>query len=257
MKKILALLMAMVMLVSAAGCQSKGSGKEMSAEEVYKSAMEKTNALQDTDMTMNMDMNMAVGGEELTISSDIALKAAGLTTEEMQMNMSMGMELMGQAVDMNMYYKDGYFYTEMAGQKAKQASDVEAAVDQVEDSTAMGGIGAEAMKELEMEAKDNGEYEISFVADGSKLTDYVDSVMGQLSDVLGPDADANMTVGDVTGTALVNKDGYIAQESMTMVMTMTVEGQEITLTLNMDAVYNNPGQAVTVEFPDLSDFVEA
>ena len=112
MKKILALLMAMAMLVSAAGCQSKGSGKEMSAEEVYKSAMEKTNALQDTDMTMNMDMNMAVGGEELTISSDIALKAAGLTTEEMQMNMSMGMELMGQAVDMNMYYKDGYFYTE-------------------------------------------------------------------------------------------------------------------------------------------------
>ena len=142
MKKILALLMAMAMLVSAAGCQSKGSGKEMSAEEVYKSAMEKTNALQDTDMTMNMDMNMAVGGEELTISSDIALKAAGLTTEEMQMNMSMGMELMGQAVDMNMYYKDGYFYTEMAGQKAKQAMDVEAAVDQVEDSTAMGGIGA-------------------------------------------------------------------------------------------------------------------
>ena len=43
MKKILALLMAMAMLVSAAGCQSKGSGKEMSAEEVYKSAMEKTN----------------------------------------------------------------------------------------------------------------------------------------------------------------------------------------------------------------------
>ena len=64
-------------------------------------------------------------------------------------------------------------------------------------------------------------------------------------------------MGDVTGTALVNKDGYIAQESMTMVMTMTVEGQEITLTLNMDAVYNNPGQAVTVDFPDLSDFVEA
>ena len=74
-----------------------------------------------------------------------------------------------------------------------------------------------------------------------------------LADMMG---DTNMTYDSMSGTMTVNEDGYMTSNNVSMAGTVDVEGTPVNFELQMGLTYNNPGQAVTVEIPDASEYIE-
>ena len=55
----------------------------------------------------------------------------------------------------------------------------------------------------------------------------------------------------------IRDSGYATELTLDMPFSMTVEGETITVQMTMELIYHNPGQPVTMSFPDFSSYVEA
>ena len=245
-----------VMLVGLVGC-----AKEPTAEEVYAAAFEKMNALTSMDAEMDMDIAMKMAapmdGEVETIHVEMAADFVmeHINTEDMRMDMKMKMGLMGVDIEMQTYYADGYYLMEMYGQKLKYPMDLKEAMSQ----TAMvQEVALDAMSEMTMiEEGDNRV--ITFTVDGTKLKEgYMDDYLSTMEGMGLADASAtdSLNYEAMSGTMTVNKEGYPTAATMNMTFTMKVEGTEIAYEAAVEIVYNNPGQDVSVEIPDTSEYME-
>ena len=252
MKKFMSVLLTAILVLCLAGC----GGEKKDAKTILNDAMQKAQESADMDLTIDMDMDMTAAGESMAMEMQMDVKVQDNNKETMKMEMPMSLNMPGQGVsmDMNLYYADGYYYMDMMGMKIKTSMDLAEIQKSLEGSTGMVNIGIEGMKELEMEEKD-GTYIINFVGDTEKMADYMDSVMTTMESMYGIE-DSDVKLEEMKGTITVNKEGYITEQNVEMTMTMVVEGEETECSLVMNAVYNNPGEAVTVELPDLSEYEE-
>ncbi len=252
MKKFMSVLLTAILVLCLAGC----GGEKKDVKTILNDAMQKAQESADMDLTIDMDMDMTAAGESMAMEMQMDVKVQDNNKETMKMEMPMSLNMPGQGVsmDMNLYYADGYYYMDMMGMKIKTPMDLAEIQKSLEGSTGMVNIGIEGMKELEMEEKD-GTYIINFVGDTEKMADYMDSVMTTMESMYGIE-DSDVKLEEMKGTITVNKEGYITEQNVEMTMTMVVEGEETECSLVMNAVYNNPGEAVTVELPDLSEYEE-
>lgn len=244
------MMMALVM-VCVAGCGSK----QMTAEEVLAKATEKQQAMTSMDASMKMGVSMDIAGESIEYDADMDIKASNLNEEDMQMSMQTNMNILGQEMTMNTYYTDGYYYMDAMGEKGKMAMDIAEITDTLKQNSAFTEIPADAYKSLEM-AEEGGNRVLTYVADGSKLTEVVNSLMGSMMSALGGMEDMDMSLGDISGTLTVDKDFNVIAQTMKMDMTMTIEGMDVDASVDMDMTVNNPGQEVTVGLPDDLDSYE-
>lgn len=252
MKKrtLISMMMALVM-VCVAGCGSK----QMTAEEVLAKATEQQKAMTSMDASMKMGMSMDIAGQSIEYDADMDVKASNLNEKDMQMAMKTDMDILGQEATMNAYYTDGCYYIDAMGEKSKMAMDIAEITDTLKQNSAFTEIPADAYKSLEMDEK-GGERVLTYVADGSKLTEMMNSIMGSMMGALGETEDLDMTLGDISGTLTVDKDFNVIAQTMKMDMTMTIEGMDVSASVDMDMTVNNPGQEVTVELPDDLDSYE-
>lgn len=254
MKKKLAVLTATLL---ALGMAVSGCSNGPSAEEQFQAALDKSAALTSMDSTVTTTSTMTVGEDSMEIGVDLDLKITDLNTESMKMSMIGTTSMMDTSFDMASYYSDGYFYMEMMGQKMKTPMDLEGAMAQVSSNTALADMAKDVYKDIKMtESGDNKVF--SYIGDTTKLKDYTDEVLASTAQSIGATGteDMTMTIDKMEGTVTVNKDGDIVAQNATMNYTMTVQGQEMKMEMVMDMVMNNPGQAVEIELPDLTDFQE-
>ena len=96
---------------------------------------------------------------------------------------------------------------------------------------------------------------VSFTMDMAQLN----GLLGQIMSMQGmqPAAGAegvSISYRDVSGEYVVNPDGWCTKVRMKMTMDMTAAGETMTMTMDGDVGFANPGQPVEVPTPNLAEY---
>lgn len=242
--------MTLALLACAGVITMTGCGKK-DPFTVYSDAAKKTAELSSMEMTYDIDMALELAGESMDMTTSSTAKMSGMNTDDMKINMSMKVGAQGQEMDMNVYYTDGYYYADSMGTKMKYLMDLEQAQKELASTGLQTDMKKEDFKEISLE-----DQVLTFTIDGEKMSSLVDTAMSSFQGLV-QGTDASIDIGDVKGTASVNKDGYFETSTMTVPLTMDIMGTEMKINMDMDYTYVNPGKEVTVELPDdLADYQE-
>ena len=235
----------------AAGCSSS---KETDPKKVLAAAQNKTGALTSRDLTMRMDMNIQAAGESLAVGVDMDCQSAG-SEDNAQMAASATVQALGMEIPMEVYYKDGWMYLNILNQKLKQETSLENVQNTVPSSAQSLALPEDAYKEISMETSGSDQI-VSFTADGTKMTELVHTLLSSLQSQLGDDA--AYSIQDASGTVTVNSDGYITEETLRIPMSINgLAAGDVDAELTCTMTNHNPGEDVTIEFPDFSDYTES
>ena len=204
------------------------------------------------DMAMDLDeeamdqSKMAMTGT-LDLAIDPAIAAqAGLTEEEAQIKS-----------DINYYYTDGYYYVSAADQKLKMPLSFEEAMGQME-SLASTGSSVEPiclLKDITSSGtSSNRTYSLTY--SGSAMTGLMESVMEMLpTDITGTSV-PTMKMDDMVIAVSVS-NGAMTGMGTTMNVETTVEGQTMSIAMEMKINNIKTGNSVTVNLPtDLDTYQE-
>jgi len=247
MKQILVWLLAMVMVCSMIGCAKE---PEPTPEEVYVAAFEKANALTGLDTEMDLNMVMAVQGESMEMGVEAAVLMENPQNENMKLAMDMKMDMLGSSIELSSYYADGYYLMELLGQKIKYKMLLEEAMEQ---AVMMQEVAVDLLSEITM-TEENGVRILQYTVDTEKMMgEYMEDYMATLG-MTG--LEENVTYKSIVGTMKVNEEGYPTDVAMEMAFTTEAEGVLVDCDVVMEMRYNDPGQPVTVEIPDTSDYME-
>lgn len=242
--------MTLALLACAGVVTMTGCGKK-DPFTVYSDAAKKMAELSSMEMTYDIDMTLELAGESMDMTTSSTAKMSGMNTDDMKINMAMKVGAQGQEMDMNVYYTDGYYYADSMGTKMKYLMDLEQAQKELASTGLQTDMKKEDFKEISLE-----DQVLTFTIDGEKMSSLVDTAMSSLQGLV-QGTDASIDIGDVKGTASVNKDGYFEANTMTVPLTMDIMGTEMKINMDMDYTYVNPGKEVTVELPDdLADYQE-
>jgi len=246
MKKVLALLLTGAMALSLAGCGGQN------AKKIYDDAAKKTAELDSMDVSSVIAMKMAQGEETIDISMDMDMKISGINTDSMKYQADANTNMMGQNQELSMYYENGYYYMDAMGQKIKYAMDLDAMMEQIKQSTEGSSMDSSYLKDIQAK-KDGDNQNLTYTVDATKMDSYLQDIMSQM----GTDAEGvTYNIKEASGEAVVNKDGYISRQKVKMVFEMELQGETISMDMDVDSTYNNPGQTVEVTTPNLEGYEE-
>ena len=232
MKRILAVLMGTAMVLSLASCSQETA---KTPEEIYDEALVKSMSLDALDGDMEIAMDMDMGGMTLgmKMSADMQIKKISDTESEM-------------AMVMNTSILDGYLYmNDGAGTKVKAPFEYSEIAGQATMNTA---TSRDFMDKLEMTEDENGNYVFNYTIAQDKMNEYLSDALEGMDELVGDTG--SYTIGEMTGTCVIDKDYNVLSDKVHMVMNMTAEGQEVAMSVDVSIVYNAVGDAVTVSFPD-------
>lgn len=247
MKKYIMILMAVVTALSVTACKGPKDPKV-----IYDEALKKTSELSDMEADSLTNLTMSQGEEKTEIKMDLNLKMTDVNSDAMRYLAEGTTSIMGQDLAVQMYYENGYYYTDNMGQKIKYAMDINELMKKVRQSVDGGNMDSTYMSELSNK-KDGDNYVFTYTLDGDKLSTYVNNLISQLgTEVEG----ISYEIKDASGEATVNKEGYFTKQKMKMTMDMTVQGQTISMIIDSDIKYVNPGQSLEITAPDLDGYTE-
>lgn len=252
MKKFLALALSAAMALSLTACG--GSSKPKDPKEVYAAAVKKNAELKSMDMSTKMNMKITMGEQTMDMDMDMNILMDQVNTDKMKYYAETKTTSEGQSMDMTIFYTDGYYYMDAMGQKIKYQMDLEKMMEQVEQNSVGGEIDVEWLKDLTL--KEEGDNQIlTFTADPDKMDSFVQEYMSSLGATAGVE-DMEMTIKDVSGEYVINKEGYYTAMKMTMDIDVSAQGQTMNMIMDMDATINNPGKEVTVDLPSTDGYEE-
>ena len=247
MKKYLTLLLAAATALSLAAC---GSAKDPKA--IYEDALKKTSELTSMDVDSVVNMQMLQGEKATENKMNLNMKMAGINTENLKYEAQGTTDIEGQSIDISMYYENGYYYMNSMGQKIKYAMALDDMMKQIKQTTEGASMDSSYMKELTAK-KENGNQILSFTVDAEKMDTYAQDIMGQMgADMKG----VTYTIKEVSGETTVSQDGYFTNSKIKMSLEMNSQGETISMVMDTDSTYNNPGQTVEVTAPDLEGYTE-
>ena len=245
--RILTGLLAAALALTVAGCSSGTS-----AEEQFRQINEVNNQLTDSDNSVTTRTTISAGGESYDTITDIRIKVTGINTESMVMAMDYTIGMGDESYEMASYYTDGYMYTSTLGMLYRMPMDLESAMEQLQGNTNLLEETMDAYQNITLK-KDGGNRVFTYEANPQKLNDLVNETIQSTAASTGLAADdIQMTSTEMTGTVTADKNDLILSQTAHMVYTMTLDGEEMTAEITMEATANNPGEPVVIELPDLS-----
>lgn len=200
------------------------------------------------EIDTEIDVDAGFMSMEMPISGRIYMEI--LSETEANLAMEMAMEIMDQPMDMSMYFRDGYLYTDMMGDRERTPMDMEEALE------ALAGTGTFDVNIDEdwiesSSAESTGEgYQLSFTLNEGAMID----MMGNQGDALGIDelSEDEIEIGRFTMVVYLDEDYYQTSSELDMEMTFTVEETDATMEIRMVMDIVQLGD-VSVEFPDWLD----
>ena len=236
MKRILAGLMSTAMVLSLAACSQETA---KTPEEIYDEALVKSMSLDALDGDMEIAMDMDMGGMTLGMKMSADMQIKKISDTESEMAMVMNTSILGQEVVIEEYMNDG------AGTKVKAPFEYSEIAGQATMNTA---TSRDFMDKLEMTEDENGNYVFNYTIAQDKMNEYLSDALEGMDELVGDTG--SYTIGEMTGTCVIDKDYNVLSDKVHMVMNMTAEGQEVAMSVDVSIVYNAVGDAVTVSFPD-------
>lgn len=196
-----------------------------------------------TGVTVTMDLGM-----------DGAMKKAG-DGGDMEMAMGMDLGIMGESVEMDVWYHDGYYYIDAMGEKAKSPTETGDIQEQLEGQMGMVELDEDDFESIEAK-KDGDTVKITYTMDGDKLQSMIDLVLGLANQ--GTDAqDLEFSLDEAGGTLVVDEDNNPISNEISLNMQITADGQQIEMGMDFEITYEEIGDEVEVTFPDFTQFPES
>lgn len=247
MKKSLTIFLAAAMALTMTACAEGADAKA-----TYDNATKKTSELTSMDVTSAVNMQMTQGDNKTDMKMDLDMKIADINTDKMKYLAEGTTSVMGQNIDLSMYYEDGYYYMDSMGQKIKYAMDLDEMMKQIKQGTESSSVDSSYLKDIT--AKEDGDNKVLvFTVDAEKMDAYVKDLMAQV----GTDLEGvTYKIKEAKGEATVNKDGYFSSQKISLSLDMTSQGETVSMVMDTDSTYNNPGQTVEVTAPDLNGYTE-
>ena len=251
-KKLLALFLSCLLLVSITGCK-----KERTAKEVMQSSLKQSSNLKDSDFSGNASYSIDTGKEgsesNVNFKMNFDVKLQTVKKDQLKMSMTSMIQMLGQSIDMNSYYNDGYYYMNTNGTKQKMKMDLASIQKQVRSTTGQTTLPVKYYKDLKLSEKD-GNTVISYSINSDGLTKYVQDITSSMTAITG--GSDSIKISSFTGTKTLNDQDIPLKETINMVMESN-DGQAGKITLKLDLSYHNPGKSVTVTLPkDLNTYKE-
>ena len=232
----------------------------------YTDASSKMNNATKMDMTANIAADVAMDGTkiiDLTMPLNIKVDADLENMDQSQIamtgtvtvNMSESMVEQGAPATINQdiayYYTDGVYYMNMGGQKFKMDMSVEDVMAQLGDLTGM--QSSEPLCLIESIDESGNDMTVTYSSSG--MNALVNSVLANM----GMDTssmDVQIKFENVSSKVTI-ANGDIKNMDLSMQMSMTVEGQSITMNMTMDYTVNGLGDSVQITLPsDLDTYVD-
>lgn len=252
MKKLTALLLSCLLLVSITACEKKRSAKEVMQASLKQSAKQK-----DADFSGDASYSIATGKQgsqsNVTVKMNFDTKLQSVDKDQLKMSMTSTLNMMGQSIDMNMYYSDGYYYMNTSGTKQKMKMDIAGLKKQLQSTTGQTTLPIKYYKDLKLSEKD-GNTVIKYSINSEGLNKYIQDLTSQMTTVTGGSNSVKIT--SMSGTKTLNDKDIPVKESIKMIME-SGENEVGTITLKMNLTYHDPGKSVTVDLPqDLNTYTE-
>lgn len=249
--KIISIVLSFVMVMLL--CCSCGKA---TPEERFQTAIDNAQALKKSDVDVTINATITSAGVTMDMPMTMSMKSDVTDENNPVIAMDMTISMTGMQIAMNYYYKDGYAYTSVMGEKVKTAMSYDEMME--ENSTGVENIFAleeDMLKSAEITENDDGTLSVKMNLDG---TDYKDTILSMvdesIADVFGG---GEITLDDSVIEMTIGKDDNVEKISMTVVMKMTVEGVETSVSYAMEFVYNEIGDDFEVELPaDLDTYEE-
>lgn len=252
MKKITALLLSCLLLFQVTACEKKRTAKE-----VMQSSLKQSEKQKDADFSGDASYSIETGKNgsqsNVTIKMNFDTKLQTVDKDQLKMSMTSTLNMLGQAIDMSMYYSDGYYYMNTNGTKQKMKMDLAGIKKQIQSTTGQTSLPVKYYKNLHLSEKD-GNTIIKYTINQEGLNQYVQDITSQMTTITG--GSNSIKISSMSGTKTLNNKDLPVKESIKMVME-SGENEVGKITLKMNLTYHNPGKSVTVTLPeDLNTYTE-
>lgn len=254
MKRIVALLLCVILTLSLVACGRKNQEEQKTPKEIFAIAVEKNEALDSLELDITMDMLMQLGASNISMSMEgknIEIKKDG----GYQMMTEMTVKMLGQENVQKTYYKDGYLYEEVDGQKVKIAMSVDEILAGNASQKGFFELDDEVFSQFDMTRSEDG-YAFDMKVDPDHMDEVVNKILGNMESILGGTGGSSLNMENFKVKYVVNKEGYFSSAVVTLTLKMSVQGQEVNCDMTLNLTSPHPGEDVTITFPDFSDFVD-
>lgn len=258
MKRLLAIVLGAALLCP----MTAYAGQSEEAKALYDQVQEKSNAI--TDMNAFYDFKINFGGS--------MIENAGITASDMRLEMNVKMNHLtepalmrymaycrmtdpdGSQMTYSMYYLDGYMYMDMLGQKIKMPIAMGDMMWQSMASANAFDVPTDIVKDMNL--WDEGENKvIGFTIDDSRMNEFLQTVLGSTG-LTGMMEGTSMSLHNIKGEYVVNPNNDLIKMRLKMDMSMTMDGETITMSMDGDVGIADPGQPVDVPVPNVAEYTD-
>ena len=142
---------------------------------------------------------------------------------------------------------------DMMDQKIKQPMPLEQMMKSIQQIPGMDNGGLDYIQNLKLRTE--GEDRIlSYTMDAGKMNSLLDQVLGMNGMSAVAQSGAQVSYDAISGELVVGPDGYCKKSRMKMGMKMTMDGSVISVMMDGDVGYADPGQPVEFATPDLNGY---
>lgn len=251
MKKVLALLFALILAFSFTAC-----GKKETAKDVMDASIKQMEKVKSYNMVSDVDMTLKTSSSSKSL--DLKATSKGAVTDVNNKNMKLKLDtstnLFGQKIEGSTYYADGYYYTDMLGNKTKMKMDLDAIKKQISSTMGKNNLSIDDYKDLKM--KEDGDnrvisYSLSKEAVKKLTSAMLGQAMGSTSSLKDFDIDS------IKGTATIDKDNYTVAQSVDMSLTFGSDKAKQSLEMTMSVKLSDFDKDLKITAPkDLDAYKE-
>ena len=248
MKKLITLALAAALMLSLTACG------DPAAYDLYLKMNDKQKNIKSLEMQTDAIVNVEVMGQSVEMNMSGVTKQIIRSETDIDMEMSMTTSVMGMDIPTITYFKDGYLYQDVMGEKIKIAVDLEEAMQMA--NFAQFSFGKDAIKSSSVTKVDGGSL-LFFELEPEFLRDTLSSMTDSIAQALGSGEDMAMTFTQMNYETLIDDDYMMQNAVMEFTVEMDLYGEAATMhyVVSMDVTgYNHIDK---IDFPDdLDTYVE-
>lgn len=231
---------------------------------VYREITEKANTL--NDMHAYYDMNLVMSGnafdslESTPNSSDLNMRLEmdmrvvnAKDMSQMRYSAYSRMTFLGEQMDFNMYYENGWMFMELAGQKQRMEMPLNTMQSSLESTQGLSMFSSESIM-TDLSVRQDGENRIlSYRMDDAMLNQLMQAALAQG----GTDQlleGMTFTIRNIYGEYVVRPDGFYNDATMHMEMELTYQNENMIFTIDGKIHMPDPGGVVEIPRPDLNSY---
>ncbi|MEY8353455.1 hypothetical protein AALB39_08865 [Lachnospiraceae bacterium 54-53] len=221
--------------------------------ELYQEADRKSSGLPGLDILTDIHMNFSYVGLDIPVSMNTQLKYHDLNTPGMEFFSSSNINMMGIQKTETSFYTNGCYYSDMGTyEKYKMKIGYGAMTSHLTLGGLTGQFGA-FLKNVQITKDESGNEILLYSSDSEGLEDHLSDLFDEIWPSL---ADSDFKINRLDGKAVISPEGYFSKENIFISTTLEEDGDTVGMSMSIDVDYNNPGQAVTIQFPSMEGYEE-